>query len=122
MKLHLSSTGGQNFFSGYGDGYVQINQQRYIGSLVVLPNQIIENWLNGGIEKLSAQDFEVLLNRELEIVLIGTGKNLHFPNPAIFTSLIKAQIGYEVMDTHAACRTYNILLGEGRKVAAALLI
>lgn len=122
MKFHLATAGSQNLFTGYGEGYVQINQKRYDQNLIVLSDQIIENWASEGFEKLNASDFEILANLNLEIVLIGTGKILRFPHPALFTSLMKAKVGYEVMDTHAACRTYNILLSEGRKVGIALLI
>lgn len=121
MKLYLSVAAGQNLFTGYGEGYVLVNQQRYEQSLVVLPDQVITEWEAGQFEQLTGAHFEFLAELNPEIVLLGTGKSLRFPHPALTTSLARLQIGLEVMDTFAACRTYNILMGEGRRVAAAVL-
>ena len=99
-----------------------VNQARHQRSLIVLPDQIIENWQAQIFEQLAAEHFECLLPLQPEMVLLGTGATLRFPHPALTKALIAARIGVEVMDTGAACRTYNILTGEGRRVAAALLV
>ncbi len=122
MKLHLSVNPGQNLFTGYGAGYVLINQVRYESNLIVMPDRIIENWDTGGFEQLTPEHFNPVLSLQPEMVLFGTGATLRFPHPKLTRMLIESGIGIEVMDTSAACRTYNILTDEGRRVAAALLI
>lgn len=122
MKLHLSELSEQNMFTGYGTGYVMVNQMRYEHSLIILPERIIEDWPAQTLEQLAVEHFEQLLSLQPEIVLLGTGATLRFPRPSLTTILTAARIGVEVMDTSAACRTYNILTAEGRRVAAALLV
>lgn len=122
MKLHLSGMTGQNMFTGYGAGHVMINYARYEHSLIVLPDRIIENWNANAFEDITAEHFDFVLSLQPEMVLFGTGATLRFPHPRLTRGLIQAGIGVEVMDTAAACRTYNILTAEGRQVAAALLI
>ena len=121
MKLHLSNPSGVNAFTGYGEGYVMVNRQRYERSLVVLHDRIVTEWQPAGFDALSAADFDRLAELKPEIVLLGTGTRLRFPRPELTRALIEARIGLEVMDVQAACRTYNILAAEERKVAAALL-
>ena len=122
MKLQLSRPAGDNFFTGYGNDYVVVNQQRYARSLIVTPQQIIEDKLAANFELLSATHFEFLLELKPQIVLLGTGATLRFPPPELTRGLTAARVGLEVMDTSAACRTYNVLTAEGRNVAAAILI
>ena len=122
MKLHQSKASEKNVFTGYGAGYVLINQKRYENSLIIMPDHIIEDWQAQTFEQLTAKHFKLLLPFQPEIVLLGTGNTLYFPNIAITKELISLKIGVEVMDTSAACRTYNILMEEGRNVAAALFI
>lgn len=122
MKFHLLTPSGQNLFTGYGENYVMVNQTRHEKSLIVLPEHIVEDWDVAGFESLTAGHFEAILGLEPEIVLLGTGSTFRFPHPRLSRTLTEAQIGLEVMDTFAACRTYNILMAEGRKVAAALIL
>lgn len=122
MKLHLSEHEGLNIFSGYGAGYVAINQVRYEHNLIVLPDHIIENWQVESVVQLKVADFDCLRPFHPEIVLLGTGTTLRFPDPELMKAMIASGIGLEVMDTQATCRTYNILSAEGRRVAAALII
>lgn len=122
MKLHLTDYAGLNAFSGYGEGYVAVNQVHYACNLIVLPDQIIENWHVSSIEQLDIQHFDTLLLAQPEIILLGTGRTHRFPNMSLMKALISQGIGFEVMDTQAACRTYNILSTEGRRVAAAMLV
>ena len=121
MKLHLSNISGINAFTGYGEGYVMINRQRYEHSLVVQPDRLVTDWQPAGFDALEAADFARLAELKPEIVLLGTGARLRFPRPELTRALMEARIGLEVMDVQAACRTYNILAAEERKVAAALL-
>jgi uncharacterized protein len=122
LKLHLARSNDQNTFTGYGEGYVMVNAVRYDRSLVVLPGRPVEAWAAAGVETLQEEDFEFLAGLGAEIVLVGTGERLRFLHPRLMQSLARARVGVEVMDTRAACRTYNILVAEGRKVAAALIL
>ncbi len=122
MKLQLAIPTGQNVFTGYGSGYVKVNNQRFERSLVVTPERIIDDWPALRFEHLAASDFEFLLALKPEIILLGTGATLRFPPTALSRCLTAAHVGLEVMDTNAACRTYNILAAEGRNVAAVILL
>lgn len=121
MKLHLSRSVDTYQITGHGPGHVLVNGVRHETSLIVLPDEVVGTWVSR-FEDLSTPDFDVVLMRVPEIVLLGTGARLRFPSPALYAGLIKARIGVEVMDTAAACRTYNILAAEGRRVAAALIL
>jgi uncharacterized protein len=121
MKLQFSNISGINLFTGYGEGYVMINKERHEQSLVVLRDQLLADWRPAAFEDLEAGDFAHLAELKPEIVLLGTGARLRFPRPELTRALIEARIGLEVMDLQAACRTYNFLAAEERKVAAALL-
>jgi uncharacterized protein len=120
VKLHVSAPGARNAITGYGEGYVLVNSQRHESSLIVMPDQVLP-WDVAGFEALSAEHFSSLRNLQPEILLLGTGPKQRFPHPRLTAPLAAAGIGVEVMDLKAACRTYNILVAEERKVAAALL-
>lgn len=122
MKLHLSENSRRNTFTAYGTGYVAVNGVRYESSLVVLPDKVIDDWDVASIEALTQDSVAELARLKPELVLLGTGDSLQFPDSSLLTILLAAGIGTEVMDTRAACRTYNILAQEGRNVAAALVI
>jgi uncharacterized protein len=121
MKLKLAQTEGQNAFTAYGEGYVSVNAIRHSSNLIVLPDRLITDWTQASFETLRVSDFELLAALDCEILLLGTGNQLRFPRSELLRPLVQAQKGLEVMDIHAACRTYNVLIGEGRKVAAALI-
>lgn len=121
MKLHLS-TGAGNIFTGYGSGYVEINRERFAANLVVFPDRIMADWCPGGFEHLARADFAGILEWKPEIVLLGTGSSIRFPHPRLSADLNAARVGLDVMDVQAACRTFNVLTAEGRRVAAALLL
>ena len=120
MKLHASAPTALNTFSGYGDGFVMVNGQRHEGSLIVTPDKL-QPWSAATFDALVEADFEVFLGLDLEILLLGTGARQRFPHPRLTRSLAEKRLGVEVMDLQAACRTYNILMAEERRVAAALL-
>jgi uncharacterized protein len=120
VKLHASSPSGLNTITGYGEGYVMVNGERRNSSLVVLPDRIVD-WDPTSFDALTAQDFIFLKELNVEILLLGTGPRQRFPHPRLAAALAQAGIGLEVMDVQAACRTYNILVAEERRVAAALL-
>jgi len=121
VKLHLANTAGLNMFTAYGDDYVAVNHEKHLKNLILLPESIIHEWSTATIDTLSASDMQKLLELDTEIILLGTGKRLRFPAGPLMRPFAPAGIGLEIMDLQAACRTYNILAAEGRKVAAALL-
>jgi uncharacterized protein len=120
VKLHASRPSGVNTITGYGEGYVMVNGERRSSSVVVMPDRI-EQWQAGGFDTLTPDDFEFLQGLGAEIVLLGTGARQRFPHPRLTAPFARTGVGLEVMDLQAACRTYNILVAEERKVAAALL-
>jgi uncharacterized protein len=122
MKLQAVQHIGQNTFTAYGEGYVSVNSVRYVSNLIVLPERLIPDWTPASFDSLSLADFELLATLDTEIILLGTGTQLRFPRPELMQPLISVRKGLEVMDVHAACRTYNVLINEGRKVAAALIL
>ena len=122
MKLHLTRSGGRNLFTGYGEGYVSINEQSYERHIVVAPDHEIVNWDAESFDALTPAHFEALLALKPEIVILGTGDRLRFPRPEVTRALADAAVGFEAMDTRAACRTYNILMAEGRQVVAAIFV
>jgi uncharacterized protein len=121
LKLHLESAGALNSFTGYGPGYVMVNGQRIESSVIVLPERILPDWPPKAFDELAPEHFAALERLGCEIVLLGTGGQQRFPRPEILAPLLRRGVGVEVMDLRAACRTYNILMAEERKVAAALL-
>ena len=120
MKLNLEQNPNLNLITGYGADHVLINKARHDGNLIVTREHIVA-WSAEGFEHLSAEDFAAVREMTPEVVIIGTGSRLRFPAPQVLRPLIEAGIGYEVMDLAAACRTYNILVTEGRAVVAALV-
>jgi len=120
VKLHRAGAPAFNTFTGYGDGYVAVNGQRYERSVIVLPDRVVE-WSAKSFAALEAADFAVCEGLGIDILLLGTGPKQRFPHPGLTAPLARARIGVEVRDLQAACRTYNILAAEERKVAAALL-
>jgi uncharacterized protein len=122
VKLHLDRPGVTNLITSFDADCVQVNQSRYSASLIVLADRLIESWAPRAFDALSEADFDVLAGLGVDIVLLGTGRTLRFPHPRLSSRLLSRRIGLEAMDTAAACRTYNILSGEGRNVAAALII
>jgi uncharacterized protein len=122
MKLRLEGPTNQNMFSGYGAGYVSVNGARHERSVVVLPDRLIPDWAPASVEALAPAHLAPLAELDIEVLLLGTGQTLRFPKAEVTRPIIEAGIGLEVMDVQAAARTYNIILAEGRRVAAALLI
>ena len=122
MKLHADPLTTLNTVTAYGPGFIEINNVRHDTSLRLTPDEAPAEWGIGGFDALGARDFDILLAARPEIVLLGTGARQRFPHPRLYASLSRARVGVEVMDTRAACRTYNILVAEGRRVLAALLL
>ena len=122
MKIERDQPEGRNAFTGYGTGYVEVNGTRYAASLVVSAERIVTDWPAPAVGAITADHLAAIVELAPEVVLLGTGPEFRFPDAAQLAPLYRAGIGVEVMDTPAACRTYNILLGEGRNVVAALIL
>jgi uncharacterized protein len=110
--------------NAYGEGWIEVNGQKFDHSLIVssLPGAAPGAWEISLFEALTSDNFEALALSGAELVIFGSGQRLRFPQPAWLRPLIDRGIGIETMDTPAACRTYNILASEGRKVVVALLL
>ena len=106
--------------TAYGDDYVMVNGARRDTNVIVTATEV-KPWSAAGFEHLNEHDFAALAELGAEIVLLGTGKRQRFPHPRLTSALGEKHIGLEVMDLKAACRTYNILIAEERKVALALV-
>jgi uncharacterized protein len=122
MKLHLTQADGKQLITGYSQDWISINNLVYPQSLVVLPDELLLDWAVSDFDSLSEGNFECLLAYQPEVVLLGTGSIHRFIRPHLIQQLTAANIPVECMTTDAACRTYNILMAEGRKVAAALIL
>jgi uncharacterized protein len=122
MKLHSSSTQQYQTVTGYDASGVEINAQRFNYSLTVMPEEPPQPWDVARFEDLTAAHFEKIAQDAPDVVVLGTGERQCFVHPRLVASLSALRIGVECMDSHAACRTYNILMGEGRKVTLALII
>jgi len=122
MKLHLTQAAGNQLITGYSQSWISVNHYRFEQSIIVLPNEVITDWKVSAFDALKKEDFEGLLTIKPEVVLLGTGTQHRFIHPKLIASLTQAHIPVECMTTDAACRTYNILMAEGRQVAAALIL
>lgn len=122
MKLHLDQSQALNTVTAYGDDYLRINDQRFDHSILLMPEGPVEAWPVAEFSQLGQEQFRAMLARKPELVIVGTGQRQRFAHPRLWAELAQARIGVEFMDTGAACRTYNILMAEGRLVLAALLL
>jgi len=122
VKLQSDPHSGANTITGYGDGYVEINRTPYSHAVLLSSDGEIQEWAVRSFDELRATDFSQMAVLKPELIIIGTGKRQRFPKPELLKPLIEAKIGFEVMDSQAACRTYNILVGEGRQVLLALIV
>ncbi len=124
MKLYQDNNANTNVVTGYGDDHVMISKVRHEGNLLVSARQIITDWAPqaaGDLGGLQAEDLAAARELGAEVLIVGTGRRQRFPQPQLLRPLIEARIGFEFMDFSAACRTYNILVGEGRAVVLGLL-
>ncbi|MBG6219560.1 MULTISPECIES: Mth938-like domain-containing protein [unclassified Janthinobacterium] len=122
MKLHASSTLQYQTVTGYDENGVEINAQPYNYSLIIMPEMPPRAWDVGSFEQLSEAHFAQILADAPDVVILGTGERQRFVHPKLTAALTMRRIGVECMDSQAACRTYNILMGEGRKVTLALIM
>ncbi len=122
MKLHLTTAENNYLITGYGADFIEINKARHARNLIVMADKLILDWPAKDFASLAEAHFVNLIELKPEVVLLGTGEKHQFLHPKIVQNLTAQGIPLECMTTAAACRTYNILMSEGRTVAAALLI
>jgi uncharacterized protein len=122
MKFQLDAPGGLNVIRGYAPGNLRVGDQAYMTSVILSPTSMVAPWRPATVADLAPQDLQPLLDLEPEVVLLGTGATQQFPEPRLLRALYEHGVGVEVMDTSAACRTFNVLAAEGRSVAAALIV
>lgn len=122
MKLHLTTAEKQNLITAYGDDFIEINRQRYQHNVIVTPDNIVSDWACDAFAALTPAHFANIGLNKPEVVLLGSGATHRFLHPRIYAALTELGIPLECMNTAAACRTYNILMSEGRHVAAALCL
>ena len=106
----------------YADTAITVNGISHTSSLIITPGRLIPGWDPRELADIATQHIDELIRLRPEIIILGTGRQTRFPAPEIIAGIFEHQIGFEVMDTGAACRCYNLLLGENRKVAAGLII
>ena len=121
MKLQAEKFDAQSI-TGYGPGWLAVDQKTFEHSMIVGAHGLLQEWNCRKFEDLTAEHFAALAQLEAEVIIFGSGSRNRFPPPAWLKPLMDKRLGLESMDTKAACRTYNILAGEGRNVVAALLI
>jgi len=123
MKLQPDQSNAPTI-NAYDRAWIEVDGVRYAHSLSVssLPQAAPAAWSTGHFEALSDRDFSPWVDSGAELILFGSGHKIRFPKPAYLQGLMAQGIGLETMDTAAACRTYNILASEGRKVVALLLL
>jgi uncharacterized protein len=121
MKLQADRIEGLNAIARHGPGGVIVNGTEHRSAVIVPWQGAVTRWETPGFEGLTEAHFEALAALSPELVIFGSGARLRFPRPVLLKTLMSRRIGIETMDTAAACRTYNVLLAEGRAVVAALL-
>jgi uncharacterized protein len=121
-QLTLDDNSANYQIHAFKPGFIQVNDQVLTHSIIISANQLIENWEPQTFSELIKDHLDAILKLHPAILLLGTGETLQFPPLELYGDLINKGIGVEVMNTSAACRTYNALTAEGRDVVAALII
>jgi uncharacterized protein len=122
MRFAQDSTSGINVIRAYGNGEIRVNENVYRGALILSATTVIVDANIQNLDDLIGLGLARTLALEPEVVLLGTGPRQIFPDASFGAEFLRAGIGFEVMDTSAACRTFNVLVGEQRRVAAMLLV
>jgi len=122
MKFAQDSQDEGYVITAYGEDSVSVNGKVFEQSLILANTEFSEHWGLSSIEQLADEHIEQILSFDPELIIIGTGDKLVFPKVEVYSAIIKRGIGVDFMDTHAACRTYNILMSEGRGVVAGLIL
>ncbi len=122
MKFSADLIDSPYLITAYEAGRIRLGEETLEHNLLLMPERLREPWPVQAIGELTPEMLERFIAHRPDVVLFGTGAQQQFPPPALFAPLMEAGIGHEVMSTAAACRTYNIIMGEGRPVLAALIL
>jgi uncharacterized protein len=122
MKFHLIQSDNKNLITGYDLNWVEVNQVRHQSSLIVTPDQLLLEWSVKTIKDINENSFEAIKSLDIEIILLGTGNAQDHLEPRLLEYFSKKNIAIESMSNQSACRTYNILANEERKVLLALML
>lgn len=122
MKLTDDRIAGANLVRAYSPGEVRIGEQVLRRSCLVRVDQLVTDWRPQTLGELTLADLDPILALDPEIVVLGSGSRQKFPDSQLLAKILSRGVGCEVMDTGAACRTYNVLASEDRRVVAALLL
>ena len=122
MNFSLADSADGFNIQAFEPGEIRINERIFTRNLILTPEKLLEDWPAEDVASLQDTHFEAILELAPDILLLGTGARQVFPSAACYANLMSRRIGIEIMDTAAACRTYNILAAEDRRVAAALLL
>lgn len=122
MKFHLIQSNNKNLITGYDLNWVEVNQERHHSSLIVTPNQLLIEWPVKSIKDIKENSFEAIESLNVEIILLGTGNIQEHLEPRLLEYFSKKNMAVESMNNQSACRTYNILANEERKVLLALML
>ena len=122
MKFAQDSQDDGYVITAYGDNSVSINGKSFKQSLIITRTKLNENWEVSAVELLQADHINQILAFKPELIIIGTGDKLIFPAVEVYSGILEHGIGVDFMDTQAACRTYNILMSEGRHIVAGLIL
>ena len=121
MRFNQDSSSASNLIRSYGAGEIKINDLTFKDPVIVSSSAIAAGPRVAAADELAAAHAEALLAHEPEVVLLGTGARQIFPAPEFGAAFLRAGVGFEVMDTGAACRTFNVLVAEQRRVVALLI-
>ncbi|HIE55480.1 MAG TPA: hypothetical protein EYP90_09915 [Chromatiaceae bacterium] len=122
MKFSADLSESPWLITAFEPGRIRVGQEYHEENLLLMPDRLRQPWPVACLEELTQEAVQELTRYQPDLILFGTGEIQRFPPPALLAPLMEARIGHEVMDTAAACRTYNILLNEGRPVLAALIV
>ena len=122
MKFHLIQSDNKNLITGYDLNWVEVNQVRHQSSLIVTPDQLLLEWSVKTIKDINENSFEAIKSLDIEIILLGTGNKQEHLEPRLLEYFSKKNMAIESMSNQSACRTYNILASEERKVLLGLML
>jgi uncharacterized protein len=121
MKITLDNPQGEYAFSNYGEGFLSVNDQKLDHGVLIFPDYL-ESWGVAEVAELTADHFETFTARKPDILILGTGRQQQFPGLELRRELVRRNLQLDIMDTPAACRTYNLLVSEDRNVGAAIML
>jgi uncharacterized protein len=122
MKFAHDDVSTSPLVRAYEPGRIQVGEISYSRSLIVSQGRVLDDWRPQTADQLGSEDFAPVLALDPEVIVLGTGVNQRFPDPTTYAAVMSRGVGLEIMDTGAACRTYNILMSENRRVVAALIM